>query len=356
MLYEMSVNKLHPVKSTTFAEEKILERAHLQAAIRDNIAILDADLLVVAEEFGEFQDANRRIDLLCVDRRARLVVVELKRTEDGGHMELQALRYAAMISVMTFEDLVGTYAKHLRALGDADADKAVAREKLLDFFETDLEEDGGLSSEVRIILASANFSQEVTTTVLWLNDQYGADIRCVRLSPYRHGDQVLLDVQQVIPLPEAAELTVKLKRQKAAAKVVRESNRDLTKYEIVTGTSTSGPLAKRNAVLAMVKAVHAADVPISVLAGALSATKFRSVAGELSGEELWSAFSEEHAQGHRRNKWFVNEPFHEEGRTWLLYRSWGTNTESCLVKLGALAPSVQWKAHVDPLTTDTEDD
>jgi hypothetical protein len=31
----------------------------------------------------------------------RQTLVELKRTADGGHMELQALRYAAMVSTMT---------------------------------------------------------------------------------------------------------------------------------------------------------------------------------------------------------------------------------------------------------------
>ena len=48
--------------------------------------------MVLAEEFGDWQDSRRRIDLLCLDRDAGLVVVELKRTEDGGHMELQAIR------------------------------------------------------------------------------------------------------------------------------------------------------------------------------------------------------------------------------------------------------------------------
>ncbi len=49
------------------------------------------DLLVVSEEFGEWDDSRRRIDLLAIDRDANLVVIELKRTEDGGHMELQAI-------------------------------------------------------------------------------------------------------------------------------------------------------------------------------------------------------------------------------------------------------------------------
>jgi len=31
------------------------------------------------------------------------VAIELKRTEDGGHMELQSTRYAAMVSTMTFD-------------------------------------------------------------------------------------------------------------------------------------------------------------------------------------------------------------------------------------------------------------
>ena len=105
-LYDMSAGTIVKIEPTTFAAAKVLERTHLQAALRDNIALVSDDLLVVAEEFGEFADANRRIDLLCVDRTARLVVVELKRTADGGHMELQALRYAAMVSTMIFDELV----------------------------------------------------------------------------------------------------------------------------------------------------------------------------------------------------------------------------------------------------------
>ncbi len=71
-----------------------------------------------AEEFGEFEDTHHRVDLLCVDKSGRLVVVELKRTDDGGHMELQALRYAAMVSVMTFDELVATYARHRKQTGE----------------------------------------------------------------------------------------------------------------------------------------------------------------------------------------------------------------------------------------------
>jgi len=43
-----------------------------------------------------------------------LVVIEIKRTHTGGHMDLQALRYAAMVSSMTFDDVLDLFEEHCR--------------------------------------------------------------------------------------------------------------------------------------------------------------------------------------------------------------------------------------------------
>ena len=99
----------HVALNSGHAVEGIRERDDLQRVLRANIEILGNDLLIVAEEYALFADSRRRIDLLAIDRIGTLVVIELKRTEDGGHMELQALRYAAMISTMTFEQPVGAF-------------------------------------------------------------------------------------------------------------------------------------------------------------------------------------------------------------------------------------------------------
>jgi hypothetical protein len=338
VLYDMTSGSLTQVPKTTFAAEAVLERRHLQAAVRDRIDVLGDDLLVVAEEFGEFEDTHRRIDLLCVDRSARLVVVELKRTEDGGHMELQALRYAAMVSVMTFDELVSAYARHLSDLGE-DQDLDSARSRLNEWFDDVDEDEPVISRDVGIVLASADFSQQVTTTVLWLNEFYGADIRCVRLSPYRHEGRLLLDVQQVIPLPEAAELTVRLKKREAAARVAKETNRDLTKYVIKTPAAVSEPLPKRRAILALVQALHAAGVPAPKLAAAVPENKLRPIEGDLDGDALWEYFRVEHHQAPvRRKRWFIDEPLHEDSFTWVLFSNWGLNTETTLDALLGLAP------------------
>ena len=74
---------------TTFARENIQERAHLQAALRDHIELIDENSTYLGG-VRRLRGCPRRIDLLCIDKDCRLVVVELKRTADGGHMELQA--------------------------------------------------------------------------------------------------------------------------------------------------------------------------------------------------------------------------------------------------------------------------
>lgn len=74
----------------------------------------------------------------------------------------------------------------------------------LGWTETD---DEQFAQDVRIILVSADFSKEVTTSVLWLNDR-DLDIRCIRLKPYKLGDRVLIDAEQIIPLKEAEEFQV----------------------------------------------------------------------------------------------------------------------------------------------------
>lgn len=109
--YDVRPDGLVPVALTTFEAEGLSERGHIQRLLKERITILEDGLMVLTEEFGTWSDSSRRIDLLCLDANANLVVVELKRTEDGGHLELQALRYAAMVSAMTFDQAVETLAR-----------------------------------------------------------------------------------------------------------------------------------------------------------------------------------------------------------------------------------------------------
>ena len=208
-LFELHQDRMSPVVGTTFRAEGIRERADLQRLLRDQIEIIAPETLIIAEEFGDWDESRRRIDLLGVDRDANLVVIELKRTEDGGHMDLQALRYAAMVSQMTFEQAVYAYSSYL-AGREREED---AQAGLLEFLGWDEADEERFGQDVRIVLASAEVSKEITTSVLWLND-HGLDIRCVRLVPYQLDQRLLVHAEQIIPLQEAESYQVKV-REKA---------------------------------------------------------------------------------------------------------------------------------------------
>src|SRR6266700_4096847 len=112
-LYELTKTAITALDQTTFATWDINERLDLQRLLKQHVEVIAPDTRVIAEECYEWDESKRRIDLLGVDRDANLVVIELKRTEDGGHMELQALRYAAMVSPMRFAHAVKVYAGYL---------------------------------------------------------------------------------------------------------------------------------------------------------------------------------------------------------------------------------------------------
>jgi hypothetical protein len=243
-VYKLSGNDLTLLETTSFEHEGIRERHDLQRLLRSKIDILAPDTLLIAEEFGDWDEGRRRIDLLALDKQANLVVIELKRDETGAHMELQAIRYAAMVSTMTFERAVAAHAGYLRGIGDP----RDASSSILEFLEWDEPREDEFSRDIRIVLVAAEFSKELTTAVLWLNERE-LDIRCVRMRPCKSDGVLFLDVQQVIPLPEAEEYQVRVREQSTERRIARSDTRDLTKY-LFEGVR----LHKRRLVLAIVKA------------------------------------------------------------------------------------------------------
>jgi hypothetical protein len=234
---------MRELERTTFEVVGLRERRDIQRFLRERIEVIAPDTLVIAEEFGEWDESRRRIDLLAIDKSADLVVIELKRTDDGGHMDLQAIRYASMVSTMTFDHATNAFRRYLQNMGREDQDP---RETILEFLGWDQPEDR-FAQNVRIVLASAEFSKELTTTVLWLNDQ-GIDIRCVRLQPYRLENRTLVDAQQVIPLPEVAEYQVQVREKIQEERQARARTTDFTRYDVKIGNEVHVAMWKRNAI------------------------------------------------------------------------------------------------------------
>ncbi len=216
-LYEMTHDSFLALERASFAGLGLRERDDIQRLLRTQIDVLGDDLFVLTEEFGDWDDSRRRIDLLAIDPEANLVVIELKRTNDGGHMDLQAIRYASMVSAMTFDRAEEIHAEFLVRMGDPAEE---ARPRMLSFLGWTDPDEETFAPDVRIVLVSEDFGKELTTAVLWLR-QRDIDIRCVRLRPYRDGERRLIDVQQIIPLPEANEYQVQLRAKEQVGRKKR---------------------------------------------------------------------------------------------------------------------------------------
>lgn len=225
-LYNIANKNLTALTPTTFAAEGLQERQDLQEALKGCIDAIAPDCLVISEEFSDWEDSRRRIDLLAIDRNANLVVIELKRDDVGAHMELQALRYAAMISTMTFEKACDYFEQYIEKEGL----DIVARQEILDFVDLDEGSLDDFGNDVRIVLASADFGKELTTSVLWLRDK-GIDINCVRLAPYRYKDDVLINAEQIIPVPEIEEYQVRFREKRSEQRKAQVGTKDYSKFE-----------------------------------------------------------------------------------------------------------------------------
>ncbi len=332
-IYQILDSELRALKPTTFQSEGILERRDLQSLVRDSIDIIDPNLMVLAEEYGGWVENRCRIDLLCIDRQARLVVVELKRTEDGGYMDLQAIRYAAMVSAMTFADAVEAHKSMLRRLG-SDAESAEA--SILDFLNWSEPCEDKFANDVRIVLVSAEFAKELVTSVMWLSNR-DIDIACVKLKPYRLENTLLLDSEQIFPLPEAADYQIRIREKGRRERQEYSGNRDLTKYDLKTDDGLFENLPKLRLALKVVQyAVRRGAAPRDVLKQKGSWVAVEGEVDEQRFLELAVTARDEDSPNTNISQYLTrdNELIHHDGKTFALRNNlWGPKTVADLERI-----------------------
>lgn len=327
-IYEFGKDKISRLQTTTFSIAGLRERTDLQRLLRESIEVISPETLIIAEEFGEWEDGRRRIDLLGLDKKANLIVIELKRNEDGGHMDLQSIRYAAMVSKMKFDKAVEVFGRYLQQLGRSSDD---ARSKILEFLEWDEAREESFAQDVRIVLASAEFSKEVTTTVMWLNE-YELDIRCVRLRPYSFEGRVLVDVETIIPLPEAAGYQVQVREKARSEREARNSSADFTRFDVRIGSNSQAGMWKRNAIYFVCKHLCSNGVDPEEISRIINwRNVWYVIEGQVSAEEFFERAllkSQAGGPGFDRRRWYCedNELVHANGKTYAFSNQWGGET------------------------------
>lgn len=232
MIFSIStgLDKAEKISEATFVGLNIWERKHIEEWVRSNPEILGEDLLILTTEFDRFVNSSDRLDILALDRSGNLVVVELKRDSAAGYADLQAIRYAAMVSSMTIDKLLPYYIAYRKKHYDEQLSEGEARDQVIEFVESDSFSE--LSKKPRIILCSEGFSQEITTTVLWLRDSQ-IDIGCVKITPYKVADKIIVVPKVLIPLQEARQYLIDIKIKEEEQEQSSRKNRPKTMRVLV---------------------------------------------------------------------------------------------------------------------------
>lgn len=238
-----SKNRLERLEERRFSDLKLREREHLQEWLAHTPEALGEELLVIQKEFDGFADTRERLDLLALDKEGRLVVIENKLDDSGRDVVWQALKYAAYCSNLTQKDIPAIYQKHL----DRSSPGEDAEAKLRDFL--DVEDLGEVilnpGNEQRLVLIAASFRREVTAAALWLLG-HGVQTQCFRVVPYSFGEEVFIDLQQIIPTPEAADFMIGMAAKDSEQKSVEGAQRRSHKLRHAFWTQTLEALRERN--------------------------------------------------------------------------------------------------------------
>lgn len=218
-------NDIIKMEKRLFSDLHFTERGHLQEWIAKHPDVLGEDLLIIQKEYAGFNDTKERLDLLALDKDGGLVIIENKLDDTGRDVVWQALKYTSYCSTLTTKQVIRLYQEYL----DSTAAGEDAKELLMEFLG--LEDDDGLAlnpEDQRIIFIANSYRKEVTSTALWLLE-HDINLQCFRATPYSFGDDLFLQVEQIIPVPETAEFVIdakiKEKEKKVTSKHIEESNK-----------------------------------------------------------------------------------------------------------------------------------
>lgn len=218
-LFHVSPEGARVAVLTDLADVGFKERDDLQEWVLEHPSILGEDILIITSEFNHWQTAAgerqlNRLDILGLDSEGRLVLGELKRDRAPERVHLQAITYAALVSMFSEDDIVREYHRFRTARGAALTEED-ARLQIL-------EHAGELDQETlrnpRIVLVAGDFSDVTTSSVVWLTER-GLDITLQQVQAYQiSSGEMILTVSQLYPLAAVDDFRISPRRREAQQK------------------------------------------------------------------------------------------------------------------------------------------
>ena len=209
-MYLISGKNVTEVVKTTFSEIGLFE-VDIEELLRKNIDMLLSDeesMLIVGQQVRNEQHGIS--DLTAIDQDGNIVLIEIKRdladiTTRKEPFEFQAIRYAASYATIKDpEDLITKiYApyieKHKAEYKIGDLTSTEIADRQLSNFLKENRVGHDFNVRQRIILVASDYDEQTLSAVAWLNSNQ-VDISCYKLIPYKNNEDILINIEKVLPL------------------------------------------------------------------------------------------------------------------------------------------------------------
>jgi hypothetical protein len=213
---ENKENPLEALEISTFTSVGYKERNDIQEWIDKTPGCLGEPLLMLGKEFDGFDKSRDRLDLLAMDIRGNLVVIENKRDDSGKDVVGQAIKYAAFCSTLSEQDIIEI---HSKAFADSSDSEDAAKRDIEGFLSNWREYDSeqGYNQDQRIIIVSGGYKPEAISAAVWVMEK-NIDITLIKLDLYEIGDGAtksqLINIEKILPSPDLSSELVRMKRER----------------------------------------------------------------------------------------------------------------------------------------------
>lgn len=223
----LSVETMDRVK---FSEVGWTEPEEIEEMVSNNLEKFigqnrgEENILVIGRQVKD--ESKGRNDLVALDGDGNIVLIEIKRDLDDykvrrENIESQAIRYAASLaSIDSPEEILSKiykdYYTRYEIPEDEDHEDGAARKKLYDFLETNDVDFSSVNEKQRIVLFASGYGERSLSSLAWLSKS-GVDITVLEGSLFKFEGELMLDVEQLLPVVEEEEFLLGIADKSSSA-------------------------------------------------------------------------------------------------------------------------------------------
>lgn len=181
---------------TQLRDEGLTEDHLREWLINNPDEVLGEDVLIIGREVN-VADLRDGIDVLAVDKKGNLVIIELKRGALTDNVDIQSLKYASYVSRWSYANIKQQFEMFLDTeWGEALYDENTTFTELLDEF---CDDDYEVNATQRLFLVGETVRERIGSVVLWLREN-GIDVSVVDVTLFRDDESSLwLDAKTIVP-------------------------------------------------------------------------------------------------------------------------------------------------------------